>query len=135
MGETFTVKLTDLQPSQLYICREKLADVLASNPLSSTSDIKPVPVRKLGSKVVLTDGHTRVFAAFQAGLSEIRAYWDTDELDWDAYRVCVEWCTQHDIYSVRDLEERVIGKDEYEKLWYKRCRAMHEELDERRRAS
>ena len=41
----------------------------------------PIPVKELGDQVVITDGHTRAFAAFMCGFSEVRAFWDEDELD------------------------------------------------------
>ena len=135
MGSALRIKLTDLQPSQLYICSEKLSIVASKGSPRCPDDIDPVPIKKLGSRVVLTDGHTRVFAAFQAGLNEIVAYWDTDELDWEAYQICVDWCIEHDIHSIADLKNRVVSQGDYEELWHKRCHAMHKELDDRRGAA
>ena len=54
---TVEVKLTDLQPSQLYICSEKLAAI--ENDMGSCSgsgaDVDSLPVKQFGSRVVLTD--------------------------------------------------------------------------------
>jgi len=61
----------------------------------------------------------------------VPVYWDTDELDWEAYGVCVQWCLQEGIHSVLDLQTRVVTAEQYEELWIKRCRAMHEELGKR----
>ena len=130
--ETFTSPLAVLQPSQLYICSEKLAQVMADRGASEGDRFGPLPVKKLGGKVVLTDGHTRAFAAFKSGLHKIEVYWDTDELDWEAYEICVAWCLHEGIESIADLEDRVVGEHEYEKLWHRRCRKMHRELAEKR---
>ena len=129
MTDIFEIDLRELQPSQLYICSDKFAEVTQS---SGEHILDPVPVRRLCSKTVLTDGHTRAFAAFQAGHSMIAAYWETDELDWEAYEICVRWCVQDGIHSIADLAGRVVTADDYEELWYKRCRAMHQELQSKR---
>jgi hypothetical protein len=128
--ETFEANLRDLQPSQLYICSEKLAQVTQSLQAAAGAPIDPVPVKQLGARIVLTDGHTRACAAFQEGCASIPAFWETDELDWEAYEVCVQWCRQEGIHSVADLPSRVVTADKYEALWYKRCRALHDRLAE-----
>ena len=129
---SFDANLAELQPSQLYICAEKLAEVERSLRNASGRSMEPVPVKQLGSRAALTDGHTRAFAALQQGWESVPAYWETDELDWEAYEICVEWCHQEGIYSVADLRTRIITADQYEVLWYERCRAMHERLAQQR---
>ena len=125
---TFNANLSDLQPSQLYICSAKLAAVERSIDRQRACSIDPLPVKRLRSKIVLTDGHTRAFAAFQRGRECVPAYWEKDQLNWEAYEVCVEWCLEEGIRSVADLRSRVVTAKQYEELWYKRCRAMHERL-------
>jgi len=85
--KAFEANLDDLQPSQLYISSDKLAAVERSmHELENWHDVL-VPVKRLTSKTVLIDGHTRALAAFRQGRSVIRAYWETEELDWEAYRI------------------------------------------------
>jgi NAD-dependent dihydropyrimidine dehydrogenase PreA subunit len=90
-------------------------------------------VKKLGDQIIFTDGHTRAFAAFLCGLSEVRVFWDEDELDWEAYEICVEWCKEEGIHTIADLKNRVVTQREYEKLWLKRCEKMQQDLEKRRR--
>jgi len=52
--------------------------------------LPPLPIKKLGQDVILTDGHTRALAAHLQGWQEIRVYWDEDDLDWEAYAICVQ---------------------------------------------
>ena len=85
--------------------------------------------------MILTDGHTKVFAAFLSGFKEINAYWETDELDWEAYEICVDWCVEEGIRSVADLKDKVVEFEDFEALWYKRCQAMHKTLEEKRLTS
>ena len=99
--------LDRVQPSQLYVSTSKLARVRQRFDLSRPESIAPVPVVRLCGKTVYTDGHTRAFAAFAAGLAQVPAYWDRDELDWAAYKICVRWCERADIHTVSDLAERV----------------------------
>jgi hypothetical protein len=131
---TFAAKLSDLQPSQLYVSADKLACIERALTGEQPPAIEPLPLKRLGPRTVLTDGHTRALAAFRAGCRSVPVYWETDELDWEAYEICVHWCLQAGIYSVADLQARVVTAEQYEELWYERCRAMHRWLAEQRRS-
>ena len=90
--------------------------------------LDPLPVKESNGRIIFTDGHTRAFAAFLHGISEIVVYWDEDELDWEAYEICVGWCDEVGIRNIADLSDRVVGPGEYEQLWYARCQTMRDEL-------
>lgn len=90
--KVFMMKLNDIQPSQLYICSEKLSEVMKTFNLNKLRTMEPIPVKRLEGDVVLVDGHTRAFAAHLCGFTEVPVYWEKEELDWDVYKVCVEWC-------------------------------------------
>ena len=130
---TFKAKLLNIQPSQLYICSEKLSRVVGSKTLINAEAFEPVPVKKLGSRIIFTDGHTRAFALFQSGITEISAYWDNDELDWEAYQICVDWCIKQKICSIMDLKDRIVSEQDYKILWHKRCSEMQCRLAEKRK--
>lgn len=126
------VPLRDLQPSQLYVSREKLATVLASWSDRSPATLGPLPVKRYADRLVLTDGHTRALAAHRAGLAAVLVMPDEDDLDDEAYEVCVRWCLEAGIESVADLDARVVSPEDYERLWLDRCRTLHRELAARR---
>lgn len=126
------VKLDHLQPSQLYISQDKLSSVQTTTDFSSPEGIQPFPVKVLGGLRVMTDGHTRAFAAFLAGLTSVPTFDDPDELDWEAYQICVNWCRAEGIHSVADLVDRVVNAEDYERLWYDRCRVMQADLAKKR---
>jgi hypothetical protein len=95
--------------------------------------MEPIPIKALRNRIVFVDGHTRAFAAFLHDISEIPVYWENDELDWDAYQICVGWCRKEGIRTIVDLKNRVVSQEDYETLWYRRCEEMQEDLDKRRR--
>jgi hypothetical protein len=130
--DVFMMALADLQPSQLYISAEKLAHLEAAINFSNPEEIPPIPVKDLNGVVIMTDGHTRALAAWRAGLTRVPVFWDTDELDWEAYQICVDWCRNADIFSAADLAGRVISSEDYAVLWLERCRVMQQRLAESR---
>ena len=130
MPKTFMMKLDKIQPSQLYISSEKLSNVMKN---FNANSIEPIPVKKLGDDIIFVDGHTRAFAAYLYGLKEIPVYWEYEELDWEAYKICVEWCKKEGIYTIADLGNRVIPHREYEILWYRRCEEMQRNLEAKRK--
>ena len=133
MAKSFPMRLDRVQPSQLYISAEKLAEITKSFNLSNPCSPEPIPIKKLSDDIVFVDGHTRAFAAFLQGLSEVPVYWEYEELDWEAYKICVKWCKDAGIRAIADLMNRVVSKDDYEVLWLDRCARMQAKLEARRR--
>ena len=131
-SEVRLIRLCDLQPSQLYISREKLARVQAELNPHCLQSIDSIPYTDLDGLLVMTDGHTRAFAAYLAGFDAIPAYPDPDELDWEAYRICVGWCHAEGVYSIADLAGRLLDAEDYERLWHDRCRIMQAGLNKNR---
>ena len=127
------MKLESIQPSQLYISSEKLDNVMGSLDRLKPVLLEPIPVKKLGDQVVFVDGHTRAFAAFLLGLSEIPVYWEDEELDWDEYEVCVTWCREEGIHTISDLKNRIVSHKDCEVLWLDRCRKMQQNLEAKRK--
>jgi hypothetical protein len=132
MTETFMMKLNEIQPSQLYISSEKLSEVMNTFDPAKPESIEPIPIKELGNRIVFVDGHTRAFAAFLCNVPEVPVYWENEELDWDAYEICVRWCQKKGIRSIADLKNRVVPQKDYEILWYRRCEEMQQKLEKRK---
>jgi hypothetical protein len=132
MTKVFMMKLDEIQPSQLYISSEKLNEVMRIIDPKQPRSIEPIPIKKLGSSIIFVDGHTRAFAAFLRGFPMIPVYWEDEELDWDAYAICLEWCKKEGIRTIADLEDRVVSQKDYEILWYRRCEEMQQDLAKRK---
>ncbi len=128
MTEVFAMKLADIQPSQLFISVEKLSEVMKTFDPNKLEFVEPIPVKKLKDQIVFVDGHTRALAAFIHGLSSVPVYWEHEDLDWEAYEVCVEWCERERIYTISDLKDRVIPHEKYQELWLDRCKEMQQSL-------
>jgi len=95
--------------------------------------LKPIPIKKIKNNIFYTDGHTRAFAAYQEGLTKIPIIWEDEELDWEMYEICINWCKEAGIFSIADLSTRIIDQKKYEILWYKRCDDLHKKLEINRR--
>jgi hypothetical protein len=132
MTKAFMMKLDEIQPSQLYICSEKLDEVMRAIDPGGPSEIEPIPIKRLVGRIIFVDGHTRAFAAFLLGFPRIPVYWEDEELDWDAYAICVEWCDKEGIRTIADLKNRVVSEKDYEILWYQRCEEMQQDLAKRK---
>jgi hypothetical protein len=131
--ELFVLDMMKIQPSQLFVSSSKLDRIFRKFDHITTNAITPVHVLELDGQLIYTDGHTRALALFLRGETKIRAYWDTDELDLDAYRKCVQWCRDEDIRTIVDLKDRILMPDDYQVKWLKRCRDMHRLLRENRK--
>lgn len=92
------------------------------------NDLEPIPIKELDGNLVSTDGHTRLLAWFLHGHKEVECVWEDLEMDWDAYRIYVQWCEEEKIETIADLKDRIIDPDEYQVLWLDRCRVMQDEL-------
>ena len=62
------------------------------------------------------------------GLRQIQVIWDEDDLDWEAYQICVDWCLREGVITVADLANRIIDDEAYQVRWIQRCEAMHQAL-------
>jgi hypothetical protein len=133
LNKIFLKRLDEIQPSQLFISSGKLTKVMERFDVHVPESLEPIPVKELDNCVIFTDGHTRALAAFLYGLTMIRVFFDEDDLDWDAYRICVKWCKSEGIFTIADLKNKVISPLEYEVLWNKRCWEMQQSLKEKRK--
>ncbi|MGD0478066.1 MAG: hypothetical protein ABSB29_07865 [Nitrososphaerales archaeon] len=133
MAKTLMMKLNKIQPSQSYISSEKLSEVMKMFDPEKPESIEPIPIKRLGNRIIFVDGHTRAFAALLHDLSEVPVYWEDEELDWEEYKICVEWCRKEGIHTIADLKNRVVPQKDYETLWYRRCEKTQKELEARRK--
>jgi hypothetical protein len=122
----FHIKIQELQPSQLYICKEKYEKVMENIPIGKiTYEIyEPIPIKVINGENILLDGHTRTFWFSENNVDIIKVYWEFEEINMDIYSKCIEWCKEENIRNISDLKNRIILKDEYKIKWIKRCESI-----------
>lgn len=130
--DRFLLSINQIRLSQLYISSEKLASVMNAFESGNEKELEPIPIKELDGDLVSTDGHTRLLAWYLHGYKEVECVWEDEEMDWDAYRICVQWCREEKLYTVAALKDRILDPEEYQILWLDRCRIMQDELREAR---
>lgn len=126
--DLFHLSIDQIQLSQIYISSAKLADVMKVFDSGKEDELEAIPIKELDGKLVATDGHTRLLAWYLHGHKEVACVWEDTEMDWDAYRICVQWCQEEGIRSIADLKDRILIPTDYQILWLDRCRIMQDEL-------
>ena len=114
------VKIKDLHPSQLYLSEKKLQDIQMLYHSVEKPNINPISVLAFGDRLLITDGHHRAYQALLTGKDTISAEWDKDGGD-EIYHLYAKACEERKIYSVLDLNNRILPQDEYEVKWYNWC--------------
>ena len=128
----FPLSIDQIQLSQLYISSAKLAKIMKVFESGNEEELEPIPIKELDGNLVSTDGHTRLLAWFHHGHKEVECVWEDIEMDWDAYRICVQWCEEEGIETIANLKDRILDPEEYQVLWLDRCRIMQDELQKSR---
>lgn len=129
MEQPFRLRLDEIQPTQLYINVCKLANLEEKYPPGTEAKIEPVPVKMMHGKIVYTDGHTRAFIVWKRGFESIDAVWDDTDLDETTYETCLGWCESEKIFTIADLNNRIIDDETYQVEWIARCQAIDSNRD------
>ncbi|NLK27254.1 MAG: hypothetical protein GX306_02760 [Clostridiales bacterium] len=132
MNEIFYIDIDKLGLSQLYLNQDKVQNISAWFDPSKIDEYEPLPVHDFwgNGKYVLTDGHTRAFLYYKSGCCKIPVMIDHDEIvtcdiGRRLYQEYVEWCNRNSVYTVKDLESRIITSNDYEFLWIERCARVY----------
>lgn len=128
-----TIPLAELQPTQLYISRLKLAHAQAYLEACDYTDYTPLPVKQIGRVLFLTDGHTRALLLWRAGHTTIKTIPDEDDMEWASYLENVAWCREVGIRTIADLDCREVDEEQYQVLWRDRCERAHDNMEARTR--
>lgn len=113
--------------SQIYLNADKLARIREWFDPNDLSGFEPLPVHDFGNaRLTLTDGHSRAYTAYRAGLQKIPVVYDLDPIVTSdtglmLYRDDIVWCERFGIRTVRDLENRILSGADYQTLWLDRC--------------
>ena len=61
MSKIFLLELNKIQPSQLYLNKNKLKSSLNNLKSNDLNSFEPIPIKILNNKYIATDGHHRAF--------------------------------------------------------------------------
>ena len=112
-AELLTLSLNEIQPSQFYVDRDKIAAV--STFIDRGEDII-IQVSKYQDRYISLDGHTRLYYAVLQGFTSVRAVLaETDDCILDF----VEEAIKRGIRTPKDLV--LLSHEEYKEKWNKYC--------------
>ena len=114
------VDIKNLHPTQLYLSEKKLKVIQNLFQSAETFNSNPISVLSFKNRLLITDGHHRVYQALLMGQDTISAEWDKDGGD-EVYDLYAQVCEERKIYTVLDLKNRILSQDEYEAKWYNWC--------------
>ncbi len=109
----FSIMLDQIQPSQFYVDRDKVAAV--SSFIRQSDDII-IPVLPYRGKYISLDGHTRLYYAVLKGWKSVRAVIGSSD-DW--VYAFVDEAKRRNICTPGEL--RLISHSEYEQKWNSFC--------------
>ncbi|PYZ95180.1 hypothetical protein CR194_06600 [Salipaludibacillus keqinensis] len=112
-----SVELIDLQPSQLYLNRNKLRTLIMEGFQAEEIESDPLPVIKYNGELVLIDGHTKAFLADQQGVKNITVKYLAEVDHLNMYQKNVNLCKQEEITLIRDLAKQIIPHEDFERQW------------------
>ena len=118
----FEAALDALQPSQFYVSRRKLGAV--QRFVSCGEDVVVPVQRGEGGRLVVQDGHTRLYAAHCLGAVRVRAFFPAEGPDEDVALFARE-ARRRGVESISRL--RLLEHDEYVRLWHGYCQRWFEE--------
>ena len=125
-----TLSLSAIQSSQFYLSEKKLEQVQAWFDTKDINALKPLPIKRWKDKIFFTDGHSRAFIAYQAGFEEIPVCAEEDDLNWDFYYYCLQTCEKMGIFTIKDLENRILPESDYRKKWLDWCQRVAKDFEE-----
>lgn len=114
-------------PSQFMIHRQRLEALLRA---FSEDKLSPIPVKAMGHRYVMTDGHHRAAALLQLGWQQLPVVMDEDELDMQLYQRCVDVCVQRGIHDARGLLQAVVEEEAWQE-WIRFCDRIQAEAGEK----
>jgi hypothetical protein len=114
----FKLPILDIQVEQLTVSKSKLNNALSW--IKSKHDVI-ICVIKIDDKYVCIDGYSRLVAAYLKGYSYVYCYLEKDEYDEEDYKEYLRWCKDENVYTVKDLVNRIVSDEEHQRLWIDRC--------------
>ena len=113
--------------SQIYLSSNKIASVAEWFNPQCMDNFQPLRVHDFGNNTyTITDGHTRAYIAYKNGVTVLPVLYDNDDIIVNQigqmqYKADLDWCKKFKLSHIKHLENRIINKSAYQKLWIERC--------------
>lgn len=113
--------------SQIYLSASKIDSVAEWFNPQCMENFQPLSVHDFGDNTyTITDGHTRAYVAYKNGVSVLPVFYDNDDMitNWVgqmSYKADLEWCKRFRLSHIKQLGNRILDKNVYQKLWIERC--------------
>jgi len=123
------ISLDTLGISQMYLNQKKLDEIHTWFSPQDLSNFSALPVLDFGNgRLTLTDGHSRAYVAYKAGVKEIPVEYDRDDMiisetGQKLYRNDIIWCNRFNLKCIADLNDRIVPNEVYQRVWLDRCKA------------
>lgn len=122
--EMFWISLDEIRPTQFFVDEEKL---MAVQDFTEKPEDVIVPLNRYEGKYISCDGHTRMYAAYQKGFTQIRAFLAESN---EFLRAFAEEAAKRQVKTVQDMI--LLPHEEYEIKWNQFCEEFFENLGEGR---
>jgi hypothetical protein len=116
--EVFRIDIEEIIPEQLTVSEAKIDRV--NIWIEKPEDIVVTCV-EIENKIVCIDGYSRLVAAYIKGFKYVYAYLETDNDNIEFYKTCMKWCQGQNIFTIKDLANRIVTPEEHERLWINKC--------------
>lgn len=112
--ETFSVRVDQLQPSQIYLSEARIRNIARHVNFLS----RPVPVRKVNGQYCIVEGHERCYILNSIGEENVTVYLDEkSNLSDEVFAEMVKFASDAGITSITDLDDRIVPPAQFKSLW------------------
>lgn len=122
--ETFNIRLDQLQPSQPFLSRARLDNIMRNTGFI----LRPVHVREMNGRYCIIEGHERCFALLGAGHSTVEAYVESNDSELALFKKCVEITVDSGVATVGDFSERILPPAQFRQLWVQRKKELKQQF-------
>lgn len=122
--KVFRVRIDQLQPSQPYLSRARLDNILRNTGFI----LRPVGVRELKGRYCVIEGHERCFALNSLGYNEVEVFIDTSAKDENIWQDCVKITIEEGVAAIADLGNRILSPALFKQNWVMRKKLLGDRL-------
>lgn len=117
MKKTFFIDIDKLSLTQYYLSKDRLNEVEKHFKTHSLEDYPPLPIKKFGSIMLLIDDHHFAYYLYNKGKQIAEVYEALDDNNFIIHLKYYNECIKKNLKVMKDLENRILSKKNYENRW------------------